>query len=285
MTYSQNTFLLVSWQLTWVKCGKPRPPGSPLGKNKHWELFANVIRLWSTQQLFWVCAIHKYMSTWGRFTASESGARFCLGVRGWLTKYVSGWSVCVCVCMRALMEVCVCIHVRLCRWTCTNERETRRVSGWRDVWAWLAFVQKKLILRKCGDWCVCVCVWKRHCIYLCFLDSQAAGGYCGASGWSRVNSSLTPVHYGPLLSPLRWRHSQPPSFTHKVNHSGQTHRHRGGAKPASLLVRNTTCVCVLLVRVYVWALAELWWKYKIYNGYIYNRKISKTIQCKPFFYP
>lgn len=58
-----------------VKCGKPRPPGSPLGKNKHWKLFANVIWLWSTQQLFWVYAIHKYMSTWGRFTASELGAR------------------------------------------------------------------------------------------------------------------------------------------------------------------------------------------------------------------
>lgn len=72
-------------------------------------------------------------------------------------------------------------------------------------------------------------------------------GYCGALGRSRVNSSLTPIHYGPLLPPSRCsalRHSQPPSFTHNVNHSGQTHRHRGGAEPASPLVRNTTCVFV-----------------------------------------
>lgn len=49
------------WQLTLSEMWSTRPPGSPLGKNKHWELFANVIWLWSAQQLCWVYAIHKYM--------------------------------------------------------------------------------------------------------------------------------------------------------------------------------------------------------------------------------
>lgn len=84
-------------------------------------------------------------------------------------------------------------------------------------------------------------------IYLCCLGSQAAGGYCGALGQSRVNSSLTPIHYGPLVPPSRsaaLRHSQAPAFTHNVNHSGRALRHTVGAERTSFLVGNTTCVFV-----------------------------------------
>lgn len=96
-------------------------------------------------------------------------------------------------------------------------------------------------------------------VYLCCLGSQAAGGYSGALGRSRVNSSLTPIHYGPLLPPSRsaaLRHSQAPAFTHNVNLSGQALRHRGGAEPASFLVRNTTCVFVFFLIASVGAQAQ-----------------------------
>lgn len=94
------------------------------------------------------------------------------------------------------------------------------------------------VVRECAD----STVW----IYLCCPGSEAAGGYCGALGRRRVNSSLTPIHYGPLLPPSRsaaLRHSQAPAFTHNVNHSGRALQHRGGAEPADFLVGNPTCVC------------------------------------------
>ncbi len=95
--------------------------------------------------------------------------------------------------------------------------------------------------------CVCVCVGVR--LYIFVLSwKPGSRGYCGALGWSRVNSSLTPIHYGPLLPPSRCsalRHSQPPSFTHNVNHSGQTHRHRGGPRASEPPgVKYYLCVCL-----------------------------------------
>lgn len=100
-------------QLTSMKCGKPLPPGSPLGKNKHCRLFANVIWLWSAQQPFWVYAIHNYMSAWGRFTASDLGARLVWEWEAdWLSMCRDGAWVCAC------LWKCVCAnmymwHVRM----------------------------------------------------------------------------------------------------------------------------------------------------------------------------
>lgn len=247
--YSQNTFLVSdSWPQ--VKCGKPRPPGSPLGKNKHWELFANVIWLWSAQQLFWVYAIHKYMSTWGRFTASEPGA--CLAWEweaDWLSMCWDG--VCVRVCVGACGSSWARTHTPVTVNMCVSERESRRVCGWREVfmWKWMTGVcadKTSFSANICIPLCVKVCVIVRLYIFV-WTWKPSSRGFCGALGQSRVNSSLTPIHYRPLLPPL-WctalRHSQLPSFTHNVNHSGQTHRHRGEAESVNLLVRNTTCVFV-----------------------------------------
>ncbi len=185
---------------------------------------------------------------------------FSPGVRGWLTEYVLGWSVCVCVCVCAWVawgSMWARTHtsgtLNMCVWV--RERVCVSVGDLRFVCAYgrLMLVQKKVNFQQtyvfhCEHRCVRLYIfaltWKR-----------GSRGYCGALGWSRVNSSLTPIHYRPLLPPS-WcsalRHSQPPSFTHNVNHSGWTHRHRGGAEPASRLVRNTTCAFVVFyVRVCV----------------------------------
>lgn len=82
-------------------------------------------------------------------------------------------------------------------------------------------------------------------IYLCCLGSHAAGGYCGALAQSKVNSSLTPIHYGPLVPPSRsaaLRHSQAPAFTHNVNHSGRALRHK--REPRLPGGKHYLCVCV-----------------------------------------
>lgn len=76
------------WRTTSVKDSKRLPPGSPFGKNA--ELFANVIWLWSSQQLFWLYAIGKCTR---KIYCLGVLSLFSLDVRDWLTKYVLVWNV------------------------------------------------------------------------------------------------------------------------------------------------------------------------------------------------
>ena len=159
-------------------------------------------------------SIRKIYCLWAR-------GPLCLWVRRWLTEYVLVLRTYTCVCS------CVCAH---------------------------AFVTVNMSMRECVReslcaccWCyVCMCTWtgfflsKRMHSTLCegvrlyiFALSWKPGsrGYCCALCWSRVNSSLTPIHYGPLLLPS-WcstvRQTKPPSFTHNVNQWSLTHKHGGG---------------------------------------------------------
>lgn len=163
--------MLVSDSWPEVKCGKPRPPGSLLGKNKHWELFANVIWLWSAQQLGWVYAIHKYMSTWGRFTASEPGARLAWE---WEADWLSTCWDRACACVSVWKYMCT-----TCLWQWTCVRVSERVCGWRDVctcsWTTCVCAENFHSQQLCAFHCVYRYMWICDCTYLSCLESQAVG--------------------------------------------------------------------------------------------------------------
>lgn len=132
-----------------------------------------------------------------------------------------------CVCECAYMYACNGEHAY-------DEWCSRRVSGWGDVCMHSGTTEQKIFHSKqqCGFQHVCKCVFVLW-LYMFVLSwkSRQQQPYCGALGRSRVNSSLTPIHYGPLLPPSwcsRLRHSQPPPFMPNVNHSGWVWRHGGG---------------------------------------------------------
>lgn len=146
-TTSKNKFKYFTacvWHLTLCEMWQSRAPGTPLGKNKQWELFANVIWLWSAQQPSWVYAIRKNMSAWGRFTASEPGARLA---KEWDADWLSTcWN-------------CVNVSICACEFFCDGE-------WWRGDDATTFFLGKHMNSTLCEGVRLYIC--------LCSVGSQGA---------------------------------------------------------------------------------------------------------------
>lgn len=142
-------------------------------------------------------AIRKNVSAWGRFTASEPGA--CLA-KEWDADWLSTCWNCVNVSFRAYEFVC---DGKRAQEGAAHETEDDVMCT--CTWA-PSFLNKYMNSALCEGMRLYIFVqcWK-----------PGSRGYCCALGWSWVNSSLTPVHYGPLLLPSRCSavtHRQPPLF-------------------------------------------------------------------------
>lgn len=121
----------------------------------------------------------------------------------------------------------VCAH---CVCVCVCEREPVGDAPSVCAHARLVFALKYAFLRKHARSTERRCACARLCVYIC-------RGYCGALVWSRVNSSLTPIHYGPLPLLSRssaLRHSQPTLFhtqCKSLEPSAQTQRGTSASLP------------------------------------------------------
>lgn len=128
-------------------------------------------------------------------------------------------SVYMCVGACAIM----CVYVRLWQWTCVWGSPRLCVCGWHDVClcTWTTGLKNSFSTNiRNPPSILYVCVGVR--LYVSVLSwKPSSRGFCCTLGWSRVNSSLTPIHSGPLLPPLQWgalEHSQPATFMHSENH-------------------------------------------------------------------